>query len=182
MYVDVIGVSEKLEGSKSKDSVISLTIPLTTKTMAINLSNNLVDRQDNTIPVKNENTNSIGYLIIGSIFAIIDGYLIVTVIRYDIKTRTAENIYERELKKILNNYSSYIQVMSSDFDFSEYEPLKIDSFTDMLEVRDTIRQPILMKENKEKNSAYFVIPSNTNILYVYRLKVSDIQKELNEKV
>ena len=34
---------------------------------------------------------------------------------------------------------------------------------------------------KEKNGAYFVIPSNTKVLYVYRLKVSDIEKEINEK-
>ena len=46
----------------------------------------------------------------------------------------------------------------------------------MLEIRDTIRQPILMKENSEKTSAYFVIPSNTKILYVYRLKAT-IKKE-----
>ena len=95
-------------------------------------------------------------------------------------TRTAENIYERELKKILNNYSSYIQTMHNDFDFKEYQLLKIDSFSDMLEIRDTIRQPILMRENNDRTGAYFVIPSNTKILYVYRLKVSDIEREISK--
>lgn len=39
----------------------------------------------------------------------------------------------------------------------------------MLEIRDTIKQPILMKENEDKTGAYFLIPSNTKILYVYRI-------------
>ena len=50
----------------------------------------------------------------------------------------------------------------------------------MLEIRDTIRQPILMKENKQKTSAYFVIPGDTKILYIYRLNVNDIQKEIKK--
>ena len=37
------------------------------------------------------------------------------------------------------------------------------------------------EENVEKTGAYFIIPSNTKLLYVYRLKVSDIEKEINEK-
>ena len=51
----------------------------------------------------------------------------------------------------------------------------------MLEIRDTIKQPILMKENDDKTGAYFVIPSSTKILYVYRLKVSDIKKNNNDE-
>ena len=51
----------------------------------------------------------------------------------------------------------------------------------MLEIRDTIRQPILMKENHDKTGAYFIIPSNSKILYVYRLKVSDIEKQIKNK-
>jgi len=34
---------------------------------------------------------------------------------------------------------------------------------------------------KEKTGAYFVVPSSSKILYVYRLKVSDIKKEIIEK-
>ena len=71
--------------------------------------------------------------------------------------------------------------MNNDFNFKSYELLKIDTFTDMLEIRDTIRQPILMRENNEKTGAYFIIPSSTKLLYIYRLKVSDIEKEIIEK-
>ena len=38
-----------------------------------------------------------------------------------------------------------------------------------------------MKENNDKTGAYFVIPSDSKILYVYRLKVSDIKKKIHEE-
>ena len=175
MYINTIGTCENIEDSKEKESVVSIVIPLTTKTVAIDISNNLID-ENNILLCKNNNLNSVPFVILGILFLIFDIYLIIFVIKYVIKTRTAENIYERELKKILNNYSSYIQSLGNDFDFKNYQVLKVNTFTDMLEIRDTIKQPILMKENNDKTGAYFVIPSSTKILYVYRLKVSDIKK------
>lgn len=111
---------------------------------------------------------------------IFDIYLIVSLIRYVISTRTAESIYDNELKKILNNYRSYIKKINNQFDLSGYQVLKIDTFTDMLEIRDTIQEPILMIENKDKTGTYILIPSKTKILYSYGLKVSDIKKQMKD--
>ena len=46
----------------------------------------------------------------------------------------------------------------------------------MLKIRDTIQEPILMKENKENNSTHFMIPGKTNILYIYELNIDTIKK------
>lgn len=182
MYVNVVGSCEEFDKEASKESVMSLSIPLTTKTIAIDLSNNLINSSNNVMQcAKTNNSYSIIFAILGGLSSIAAVVLVVITIRYEVKTRTAENIYERELKKILNNYGSYIQKMNNTFDFEIYDLFKIDTFTDMLEIRDTIRQPILMKENPEKKSAYFVIPSNTKVLYVYRLNVNDIAKEIQKK-
>lgn len=182
MYISVLGSCEDFEKNQMQESVISLSIPLTTKTVAIDIGNDLINSENNVMQCKSPNSSYFFLLSIGIVFAFIDLLLIIYTIRYEIKTRTAENIYEKELKKILNNYSSYIQTLDSEFDFSDYQLLKVNTFTDMLEIRDTIRQPILLKENKEKTGAYFVIPSNTKVLYVYRLKVSDIEKEIQKKL
>ena len=40
----------------------------------------------------------------------------------------------------------------------------------MLEIRDTLCQPILMAEDTLKKCTYFIIPSATKLLYVYVLK------------
>ena len=51
----------------------------------------------------------------------------------------------------------------------------------MLEIRDTVQEPILMIESKYNKGAYFVIPSGTKILYSYGLKVSDIKKNMKSQ-
>jgi len=181
MYVNVVGSCEDFEENNEQESVMTLSIPLTTKTVAIDISNDLIDNENSVMQCKKTNGYNSFFIIMGVAFVICDLVLIVCVVRYEIKTRTAENIYEKELKKILNNYSSYIQKLNNDFDFKGYQLLKIDTFTDLLEIRDTVRQPILMKENNDKTGAYFVIPSNSKILYVYRLKVSDIKKKIHDE-
>ena len=177
MYVNIIGSCEDFVENKEKESVMSLQIPLSTKTMAIDINDNLIVSENNLMQCKSIYTNNYIFIVLSGIFMFIDTCLIGLTFRYIIKTRTAEDLYEKELKKILNNYGSYIQTLSNDFAFSEYQLLKVETFTDMLEIRDTIRQPILMKQNPEKTGAYFVIPSNSKILYVYRLKVGDLKKE-----
>ena len=177
MYVKVIGSCEEFSDDGVEESVMSLSIPLTTKTMGIEISDDLIDSDNNVMLCKDESVSRTIFLILSILFGGSVVGLIIYTVRFEIKTRTAENIYERELKKILNNYSSYIQKLESDFDFKDYQLLKISAFSDMLEISERIMQPILMRENDEKNGAYFLIPSSTKILYVYRVKVIDIEKK-----
>lgn len=180
MYVDVVSESEKLEDSNT-NSVISMTIPLTTKTVAVDIGYDLVDSSDqNYLVYKKDDSNYYIYVIACVTFSAIAVCLIVSLLRYIVKTRTAETIYDRELKKILNNYKSYIQKINNDFDLEGYQVLKVDAFTDMLEIRDTIQEPILMVENKAKTGVFFLIPSKTKILYLFGLKVSEIKKQMKK--
>ena len=182
MYINVLGTCEDFAENTKKERVISLTIPLTKENIAIDFVDDIVNSSNNVMKC-----TSAGYgntvLLFVSITLIVAGVcLIILLVRYEVKTRTAETIYEKELKKILNNYGSSIQMIKNEFDFEDYQLLKIDNFYDLLEISDKLRQPILMKENKERNGAYFILPSTTKLLYVYRLKVSDIEKEINKNI
>lgn len=180
MYVKVLGECEDVKDS-DKNSVVSLSIPLTTKTVAIDIEKNLIDtNKENFMACKTPSSFNIVYLIISIIIFIVDIVLLISLTKYIIDTRTAETIYQKELKKILNNYKSYIQKINTAFDLTGYQSLIVDTFTDMLEIRDTLQQPILMVENKENTGVYFIIPSNTKILYMYSLKVSEIKKQMIE--
>lgn len=181
MYVNVVGSCEDFVNNPEKEKTITLSIPLTEDTIAIDFMDDIVNSSNNVMLCDNGYISNGLFLIFSVGFALVDVCLIIAVIRYEYKTRTAETIYEKEMKKILNNYGSSIQILGNEFEFGDFQLLKIDTFNDMLEISDKLRQPILMKENNEKTGAYFLIPSNTNLLYVYRLKVSDIEKEINEK-
>lgn len=181
MNVKVLGECEKFEDI-DKVSSFALNIPLTTKTVAIDLERDLVDTDEENFMLCNNKSNIISNisLLLVFIFVICEVVVIVVLVKYVIKTRTAETIYQKELKKILNNYKSYIQKINTTFELKGYQVLGVDSFTDMLEIRDTLQQPILMTENKEKTGVYFIIPSSTKILYLYSLKVSTIKKNMKK--
>lgn len=180
MYVDILDSCSNFERGKNKETVVALTIPLTTKTVAIDISSNLVESDENVIICKKESNNTI-IIITLSILTITAIILVCKLVNYIIKTRTAESIYDIELKKILNNYRSYIQKVNNEFDLKGYQVLKVDTFTDMLEIRDTIQEPILMVENNNKTGTYFLIPSKTKVLYSYGLKVSDIKAKMKKE-
>lgn len=181
MHISVTGSCEAFANQNTQESVLSLRIPLATKTVALDVETESARNNSYMIQCKNTCPYKMLFLCLGWLCVFVDVALVAYTIRYEIKTRTAENIYEKELKKILNNYSSYIQTIGTDIDFSTYQKIRINTFSDMLEIRDTIRQPILLRENKEKTGAYFVIPSNTKVLYVYCMKVSDIAREIQKK-
>ena len=178
MYVSAVGICEDLKDNTT-DSVISLVIPLTTKTVAIDIEYDLLDEAtEKFLSCKKTDYVYYSYLTTSIVFLLLNLFLTIILIKYVMITRTAESIYDRELKKILNNYKSYIQKINNIFDLDGYQVLQVDTFIEMLEIRDTIQEPILMVENKSEKGVYFLIPSKTKILYVYVLNVADIKKNM----
>lgn len=177
MHINAIGSCEDFVEHQENESIITLSIPLTTKTVAIELSDDLVDTSNNVMLC--ETNKNVKYILIFAILVlIIDIVLIVLLIRYELKTRTPETIYTKKLKKILNNYGAYIQEVADDINLDGYQLVKLKTFEDLLDIRDTIKQPILMSHNDTKKCTYFVILSNAKYLYIYRLKIEDMEGEI----
>ena len=68
---------------------------------------------------------------------------------------------------ILTSNPPYISKVEDEFNMKEYQILKVHSFVDLLEIRDTMQIPIIMIENKESLSTCYIIPTTNNILYFY---------------
>ncbi len=180
MYVKVIGSCEDFDSDTQNESVITLSIPLTLKTIGIDISNDLVKSVDNVMVCGRPSSLNYIFLVMSLGLCVLAFVNIIKLFMYINDTKTAKDVYQKELKKILNNYGPYIQKVNGKFDLKGYQALKIDSFTDMLEIRDTLQQPVLMVENNTRNGVFFIIPSNTKIIYVYSIRVSDIEKEMNK--
>ncbi len=196
MYIDVVGSCESFENDSNNESVISLVIPLTTKTVGIDIKNNLIEASDNVIICNDSSPLTVIYILVSIIFLAINVFFIYKLVCYIIKTRTAETIYDIELKKILNNYHSYIQRIKNNIDLKNGSVLKIDdhliykgcqffkleSFTDMLEIRDSLNAPILMSTNDTNTATYFIILDvNNKAVYTYGLRVTDIKKQMKKE-
>lgn len=171
MCINIDGTSDKFTRNQDDEYVVSLEIPLTTKTVAINLNSNLVGCEETLMECESPKFCWIKLLI--GFAVLIELILIINLIKYIVESRTPEDIYKLELNRILNNYGSYIQKINNILDLNKYQVIALYTFNDMLEIRDTIQEPILMYELKEKNKTYFMTPSKTNILYIFELKVND---------
>ena len=173
MYVNVKSSSNSNIENLNKNAVISFSMPLTTRTTGISLSSDLTKNKDRKLIVK----SSVDYtylLIIGVIVIIIAIIDAVIAIVYYMKTRTIKNIYDRDIKRLLNNYEGYIQKINSKYEIGASQVIKVESFNDMLEIRDTLKTPILMLENEAKDGTFFIIPAANGIIYAYALRIADI--------
>ncbi len=175
MYVDFDGDCGTIEKENQK-SVIKLVIPLTRKTVAIDMSSDVTNNTDSYI--KCGKNTSLVYLIFALITGGIAIGLMVELKRYMDDTRSPLDVYNSKLRKIMNNYGSFIQKINNDYDMSKSQILKVDSFDDMLEIRDTLQAPILMLENKDKYGVFFIIPTAYKVLYTYALRVDDIKMDM----
>ena len=191
MYIKVKGTCEKYAESADKEANISLVIPLTTKTVEIDIKNNLVESNDNILVCQENSEFAFIYLLIGIAVCIANIFVIYRLIRYISETRSAETIYDIELKRILNYYHSYIQKIKNKIDlkkglgldnYKECQFFRLESFTDMLEIRDNINAPILMSSNENNTATYFLILDVSNkAIYIYGLRVKDIKRQMKKR-
>lgn len=173
MYVNLKSSGNTDIEDLNKKAVVSLNIPLTKKTIGIDLSSDLTKNSQRKLLIKST-TNYLPLLVIGSIELLLTLIVIIVIFVYAKKTRTIKSIYNREKRKILNNYGSYIQKINNTYKIGTSQVIKVEKFNDMLEIRDTLKTPILMLENKREDGTFFIIPATNGVIYAYALRMVDI--------
>ena len=180
LYVNIQDIDKSNTTSLVDKKVSSLAIPLTLNTVSIDIGNNIITNNHNQFELSKAENNE-WILAVSAIFLIISAVYVIILVRYIEKTKTAQMVYEKEIKSILSNYDSYIQKINGTYDIGTSQVLKIETFNDMLEIRDTLKQPILMLENEAKDGSFFIIPATNSIIYTYALRVVDIKAKMDGK-
>lgn len=158
---------------------ISLIIPLTTETIAIDIESNVIlDNTTNVVTHNKENKAYVFSLVIALIILIL---LVIKFIVFLNDTKSEKNVYKMRLRRIMSNYGSYIQKLYNDFEVGDRQILEIKSFEDLLQIKETMRLPILMTEKASLNETYFFI-STEDTLYVYELKTGSLKKRRKERI
>ena len=57
--------------------------------------------------------------------------------------------------------------------------MQVNTFNEMLEIRDTLQRPILMWENPDETCTKFIIPADTKILYLYQIAMDYYDESLD---
>lgn len=162
-----------MEGMEQKEErTLSLDIPLNENTFSMNSTTNLIDDEKKYIEIMPETQKGTILIISAIVLFIFDIILLIGFVKYVRKSRTEEDIYNSKLKNILNKYESCISKVEEEFNMSDYRIIKMQTFDDLLEIRDTMRLPIMMVENKEKRMTCFMITTDNNVLYFFSIGVT----------
>ena len=170
LKVDVLSDCEAFTGSSVDTYSSELRIPLTTKTVNIKMTSSVPDAEAKMIACT-RGAGSEVFKTTAIVLGISDILLALLLVAFIYLTRTDDITYTARVKKILSQYKSYIQRIKNLFDTRGYQVILVDTFDEMLEIRDTIQAPILMHENEDKTCAKFMIPTDSKILYLYEIKI-----------
>ena len=166
------------DGANSYQS--SLTMPLTDRATKVELSQSVPTGESKVLARKNQVNENI-FKGISITTGSIDAVLLIIFVAFVFLTRNEDINYSIKVKKIFNGYRSFIQKINNEFDTTPYRILMVDSFNEMLAIRDTIMSPILMHENYDQTMTRFFIPTSSDLLYVFEIKVDNYDEIYGNK-
>ena len=170
LNVDVLSDCNAFSGSSVDTYSSELRIPLTTKTVNIKMTSSVPDAEAKMIACT-RGAGSEVFKTTAIVLGIVDALLILILVAFSHLTRTDDITYTARVKKIVSQYKSYIQKIKNLFDMHGYQVIMVDTFDEMLEIKDTIQAPILMYENEDKTCAKFMIPTDSKLLYLFEIKI-----------
>ena len=170
LNVDVLSDCNAFSGSSVDTYSSELRIPLTTKTVNIKMTSTVSDADSKMLACA-RGAGSEVFKTTAIVLCVVDALLIILLIAFIYLTRTPDITYTARVKKIVSQYKSYIQKIKNLFETHGYQIILVESFDEMLEIRDTIQAPILMYENEDKTCTKFLIPTDSKLLYLYEIAV-----------
>lgn len=157
--------------------VASITIPLSTQTF--NITEETVLKENQSMTMKKVGLDSVNTVfgLIGIAFFV--GGIIV-VIRLIVLVYKVINgptsTYEKKLNQILAEYDRVIVMSRSEYNIDPNKQfIKVDSFYELLDARDTLEKPIIYEKVNSVKS-FFYVEDNERI-YRYAMKESDFEKK-----
>lgn len=156
------------EGDDSRE-VSSLVIPLTGN--SFHISKNVISNENQIIEVpSNEwNDSNINYAVIASILIVFCLIIVYRCARLVILVTTTRNSYQKTLQNILSEYDRLIVVARDGYTSNEdKEIIKLDSFDELLKIREIIQKTIIFSRINNIKSD-FIVEDNEK-LYKYTLK------------
>lgn len=180
MHVSVKGNSEEFNTSQSSNSYVSsISIPVAAKTVNVQITSSIPPEESKILGYNPNLASAFAFKVLALAFASVGALLGITLILFVYLTKNTDITYDIKVSRLIKSYKSYIQRIKNAFDTAGYQLLLIDTFEEMLEIRDTIQSPILMHENEDRTCTSFYIPTATKILYLYEIKVEDYDEIYN---
>ena len=173
--VEMVSTGKQLNIDSQNRYTTSLNIPLAEETYNIHSTSSSPANEIKVLEYQ-AGANKCFFLVFGIVCASLAGLVAIALLVFLHLTTNEDITYAAKIRKILRQYGSFIQRMHGEFDYEGYQIVPIQTFVEMLGIRDTIQSPVLMSENKDETMTRFFIPTNTKILYVFEIKVDNFDE------
>ena len=157
-------------------SPVVLNIPLSQKSININMASSVINKQETqNIESSIFTLKNIICLFIGVISLIICLISSLKVAKMLSLTKEKKNNYDRFIEKILREYDRLIVETSTLPKFDNYYITKVNTFGELIDVRDNLRLPIMYYEVAKHQKCHLYITNNKN-LYLLTIKAVDMEE------
>ena len=149
-----------------EDEMVAV-IPLSYDTFKINLKND-INGIDNYYDFSTRADVNYFLMIVGAFSLSLAISFLALVIREMVLSTDSRIIYIRKLKKILAEHDDKIVKIKKFYNKKKYNLIYVDSFSELLDVYDTVRNPISFREVRKNEEALFII-IDENSAWIYQL-------------
>lgn len=157
-------------------SPVILNIPLSQKSININMTASGVNKQETqNIESSIFTLNNIICLFIGIIALTICLISSLKIAKMLTLIKEKKNNYDKFIEKILREYDRLIVETSTLPKFNNYFLTKVNSFGELIDVRDNLRLPIMYYEVAKHQKCHLYIIDNKN-LYLLTVKAVDMEE------
>lgn len=172
LEIDTKGKDENYQTGFNNSNNIEIVFSLTKKQVDINTDSATLDIDENLDLGTEEVIKNKGYLVLGAILIVVAIIMVISTIKTILNFRNQKDGYTRYIDKILNNYDRAIVETQYIPDLEEYEVIEVNKFSELLDVRDTLRLPIIYSPIKEKESCFYI--RHDTVIYMHYVKSTSL--------
>ena len=157
------------------ESIMNVAIPLSERAIDISLDYKEIDTNSSVLKKKDVSLNNVVSLVIAVMLIILAVIMAVKFVRKISLITEKKNKYDKYVAKILKEYDRLIAESSTLISFEGKEIVKIDKFTELLDIHDNLQLPIMYYVVNKHQKCYFYI-NHSNTIYLVVIKAVDLEK------
>ena len=153
---------ESLNYSINETTKANIKIPLSERALEINFNANNLESTKSILPSKITVINY-QYLTLEIVLFILSSMFIALIIKDLASLKKKRTAYDRYVDKLLKSYDRLIVETKTKFDMSNYNVTSVNSFNELLDVRDNLKLPIVYYNIIEHKKGIFYIKNNKDV-------------------
>jgi len=162
----------------NSDSYMNIIIPLSERSVDITLDYQEINSNSSIVKEKGISIANIIMLIIAIVLIVLSIVLMIKLMRKISLISSKKNAYDKYVNKILKEYDRLIAETSTLINFKDKEIIKINKFSELLDIHDNLQLPIMYYLVIKHQKCYFYISHNDTI-YLVTIKAVDLEIEKN---